>query len=360
MSSRVRSPPPVGYRIDLVKDPLYPAPGPIRTANRQLPFLIIGIILVLVTIIFTWPSTVEDPSEDRVFQGEVWGDLTTDGEIWGKAESPLDMVSLNHWSMDEAGELRVNVTNVSNIWLVDYSQETNVSVPCQNGSFLIIADNGGFGAYLSDLAFTCEYQEFSVSFLGDNEVYSPVHLVTSVEGHGNLVHGEYHRWDITLDDCVVVVDGIEYPDANCLFIPEGETPYVEVVGGIGDMGGIGVWSGLHPHVNGTLVVDDFLHEKDGRTQMYQSILFRGDDIFIQHSGPPQYGTGGPFPWFEQWSIEVTISADTTVSIEEATDTPLWVEAILITLFIVLVIYTIRLAKRIWQNRTPVRMNNLTD
>ena len=173
--------------------------------------------------------------------------------------------------------------------------------------------------------------------------------MTSVEGHGNLVHGEYHRWDITLYDCVVVVDGVEYLGIDSLFIPEDETPYVEVRGDIGRRGNIGAGRGLHPHVNGTLEVENFLHVKGGRSQLYHRIRFEGEDISIRTTAHSQYGTGGPFAWFDQWAIEVSISPDTAVEIEEAADTPLWVEAILIALLAIMILYTISFVRR-WRSK----------
>ena len=343
MSSRVRSPPAIGYKLEYVEvhDPR--ARRPIISGRQRVLLLLAGVIILIITILVTWPSTVEDPTGDLVFEGEVWGDLTTEGAIWGEHVSELDHVSLRHWS-DGGGEgLRVNVTNVSNVWLFDYPSDTNISVPCENSSFVVIADNGTFGAYLTDLEFECEYQEFIGLFPGDEENYWPQYLVTSVEGHGNLVHGEYHRWDITLRDCVVVVDGVEYLGIDSLFIPEDETPYVEVWGSVGNQGNLR--TGLHPHVNGTLVVENFLHEKDGRSQLYQRITFEGEDISIRTTAISQYGTGGSFNLFDQWAIEVTISPDTTVEIEEAVDTPLWVEAIYIALLVIMVYYTISFLRR---------------
>lgn len=345
MSSRVRSPPPIGYRLELVKDPLYQEPRHIMRDRLRLIVLLVGLVLVTVTIYLTWPSTVEDPTGDRVFEGEVTGNLATEGVIWGECASELDYVSLNHWSHDLGSRLLVNVTNVSNVRLVDYTS-TNISVPCENGSFQVIVNNGEFGAYLSDLAFECEYLEFNILFLGDNAVYTPRYIVTSVEGHGNLVHGQNHRWDVTMHQCVVIVDGIEHRGVDSLFIPKDETPYVEVHGDVDpERGNIGVWSGLHPHINGTLDVDDFLHEKDGRTQLYRRIIFRGEDIFVNYTGPSGSLTdrdpGAPF----RVEIKVFISPDTTVWVEEVADTPLWVEAILIALIIILVIFTIKLVGR---------------
>ena len=343
MSSRVRSPPAIGYKLEYVEvhDPR--PRRPIISGRQRVLLLLAGMIILIITILITWPSTVEDPTGDLVFEGEVWGDLTTEGEIWGESVSELDVVSIRHWSEGGGEGLRVNVTNVSNLWLEDYQSDSNVSVPCENRSFVIIADNGRFTAYLSDLEFECEYQEFIGIFPGDEEEYYPECIVTSVEGHGYLVHGEYHRWDITLGDCVVVVDGVEYLGIDSLFIPEDETPYVEVRGSVGNQGNLR--TGLHPHVNGTLVVENFLHEKDGRSQLYQRITFEGEDISIRTTVYSQYGTGGMNYFFDQWAIEVTISPDTTVEIEEAADTPLWVEAILIALLVIMVYYTISFLRR---------------
>jgi hypothetical protein len=327
-------------------DPLYQVPTSIDRDRRRLGYLFVGIVLILVTIYYTWPSTVEDASGDNVYAGEVWGDLTTGGEIWGEHVSELDNVSLYHWGMGDTGGLRVNVTNVSNIWLVDYSQGTNITVPCENGSFQIIADNGGFGAHLSNLAFECEYQQFTVMYLGDDDVFTPRYAVTWVEGHGHLVHGQVEQWDVMLDDCVVVVDGVEYRSVDILFIPEEETPFVKVMGMTGELGNIRVWRGLHPHVNGTLEVEEFLHEKDGRTQMYESIWFRGEDIHIYHTEPPEILTDSDLFIPFRLEIEVTISPDTRVVIEEATQTPLWVEAILIASCIIMIFYATKIAGRL--------------
>jgi hypothetical protein len=310
---------------------------PFFSGRQRVLLLLAGMIILLTTILVTWPSTVEDPSGDLVFEGEVWGDLSTEGDIWGENVPEHDWVYIRHSGRD--GGLLINVTNVSNLWLFDLHTDTNISVPCNNNSFIVVADNGNFNAYLSNLEFECEYLEFIGIYPGDTDTYSPDFTVISVEGHGNLVHGEYHGWDIQLDDCRVVVDGVEYHDIDSIFIPEDETPYVEVWGSVGTHGNI--HTSFPPHVNGTLVVVNFLHIKDGRTQMYDRIKFEGEDIFIDHNGRSQYGTGGPFPFYDPWTIEVTISPDTTVEIWEADDTPLWVEAILIGLLLIIVLYTIR-------------------
>ncbi len=323
--------------------PHYEDTRPNKRDRQRRTFLLISIILLSFTILLTWPSTVEDPTGDTVFEGQVWGDLTVEGVIRGEHVSEFDNVDIGHWS-DGGGGLRVNVTNVSNVWLFNRRYDTNVSVPCENRSFLIIVDNGSFNAYLSDLEFECVYQEFSGSYPGYEEDYEPQVLVTSVEGHGNLVHGvfiyKYRQGDVTLDDCVVVVDGVEYQEIDGIFIPEDESPYVEVRGDIGSRGSIHVGRGLDPRINGTLEVENFLHEKDGRSQMYRRIRFEGEDILIHHTGYSEGGSGGGgWKWFYQWRIDVTISPDTTVEIVETASAFLWVEVILIALLIFLLIYT---------------------
>ncbi len=342
MTSRVRSPPPIEFRHVPVMGPIYEDTRPNKRDRQRRIFLYVSIILLSFTILLTWPSTVEDPTGDTVFEGEVWGDLTVDGEIWGEHVSDLDNVYLRHWS-DGGGVLRVNVINVSQVGLFPGGDGTTLTVPCENRSFMIIADNGSFDAYLSDLEFECVYQEFSGSYPGYEEVYKPDVLVTSVEGHGIFVQEEstnpYRRGDVTLDDCVVVVNGVEYHQIAGIDIPEDETPYVEVRGDIGSRGSIRVGRGLDPRVNGTLVVENFLHEKDGRSQMYRRISFEGEDILIHQTGYSDYGTGGMFKWFEQWGIEVILSSDTTVDIDETSSTFIWAEMILIALLIALLIYT---------------------
>ena len=302
---------------------------PLDWGRIRLILMISGVLVLLVIVEWTWPPAEKDLRGDRVFEGEVWGDLTTEGEIWGECVSDLELVGLDRWSTGGGIGLRVNVTNLSNVWLYSYRHDFNVSVPCMNRSFLVIADNGSFIAYLSDLDIRCEYLEFSGTFPGDEEDYFPDYTVSSVEGRGTLVHGEYHRWDMSLDDCLVVIDGIEYRDVDSVFINESDHPLVTIRGDIGQQGNIRVGRILHPHVNGTVVVENLLLEEGGRSRLCDRVRFEGEDILIEHSGGSQYGTGGPFAWFDQWSIRVTLSGNATVDIDLAPSTPLWVEVVLI-------------------------------
>jgi hypothetical protein len=318
-------------------------------------------IVLVITIQVTWPSTVEDPSGDLVFEGEVWGDLTTEGVIWGEHVSEFDYVDFGFWSASGEENLRVSVTNVSQIWLIDRHNDTNISVPCTNGSFEIITNSGSLDVYLSDLEFRCEYLEFIGIFPGDEEDYGPTVSISSVEGHGYLTNGraiEWHQHEgFDLDGCLIVVDGVEYREIHSLLIPDGETAYVEVEGSVDFRGGIRVSGGLRPHVNGTLEVWNFLHKKDDRSQLYERITFEGEDIYIKHNGGSQTGTGGMFRWFDQWGINVTISPDTTVLIEEAPQTPLWAEVIMIALVAILIVFTVKMIRGL---RSKMRTNPMME
>lgn len=343
MTSRVRSPPPSPYRLVPVESgEAASEKAPISDRTKVL-LLLSGIALLVLIIVTTWPISFADLTGERVFQGEVWGDLTAEGEIWGECQSDLERVWLGHWTQGGGTGLRANVTNVSRVWLESNRLGTNISVNCSKGSFVVIADNGSFGAYLSDLDIRCEYQEFSGTFPGEGEDYYPDCIVSTVEGQGTLVHGEDHRWDISMRDCVVIVDGVEYHDVDSLFIPDDEAPLVEIRGAVGQIGNLDVSSVLHPHVRGTLEVEDFYHETGGRTRHYKLIRFEGEDISIKHSGNSRSGTGGPFEWFDQWSIDVTISDDATVEVEPAL--PTWVEAALIALVAILSLVLMRTVRR---------------
>jgi hypothetical protein len=142
-----------------------------------------------------------------------------------------------------------------------------------------------------------------------------------------------------LDTCTVTVGHHKYYGMDDLFIPDEERAYVEIEGHVGPRGGIS--TGLRPHVNGSLEVEDFLHEKGGRSQWYDRITFEGEDIYIQHSGGSQSGTGGTWAWFDQWTINVSVSPDTTVEIEEAWYVPVWMEMLLIMGLALLVVFTFK-------------------
>ena len=304
--------------------------------------LIASVIVLVIVVVLTWPARYHDISGNRVFEGEVWGDLTTEGEIWGECDSDLEYVSVRHWSRDGGTGLRAYVSNVSHIWLFSYRTDTNVSIPCDDESFMIIADNGSFGAYLSNVKFWCEYEDFSGTFPGDEDDYYPDYNVSSIEGYGHVVHGQYHRYDITLNDCIILVNGSYHQDIDSIFVPEDENPLMEVEGQVGPEGSFRVFSALHPRVNGTVEVEDFLLTMPGRpSRSYDVIRFEGEDIYIRHNGGSQYGTGGPWAWFDQWSIEVTLSDDATVEVERAPGTPLWVEVVLLAMISALLVAIIR-------------------
>ena len=335
MTSRVRSPPTSPYRMVRVVDAGGPSRGRVITRRTRLAVLVVALVVLVVLTAAVWPAKVEDLSGERVFEGEVWGDLTMDGEIWSEHESEFDHVVLIYWGPSGGEGLHVRVSNVSSVLLVDLDADTNVSIPCHDGTFEIMTENGSVNVYMSDLEFRCDYLFYQGVFPGDKTEYFPRYSVSSVEGRGYLTNGRAVEWyqheGFELDRCLVSVDGVGYPGKDVLHIPDGETAYIEVEGTVEPPGTIRAPRGHGPHVNGSLEIENFLLKRGERTMMLDRISFVGEDVVIQTTRTSQYGTGGPFAWFDQWTIEVTAPEDATIVVERAPDTPWWVMAVLIFL-----------------------------
>ncbi len=356
MTSRVRSPPTSPYRMARVVDAGGPSRGWVITSRTRLAVLVVAVVVLVVLVISAWPDRYEDVSSDEVFEGEVWGDLTTVGDIWGRYDSEFERVDLRFWGSGGGDALRVWVSNVSVVSLLDRHDETNVSVPCNNGTFMIITSYGSVNVCLSDLEFSCVFREYTGTFPGEDEVYGPRKSVSFVEGHGHLTNGRaiewYHHDGFELDGCSVIVDGFTYREVDLLLIPDGETAYIEVEGAVGPMGGMRVPGDNAPHVNGSLEIEDFLLKRGERSMMYDRIMFEGEDIFIRTTQISDFGTGGPFAWFDQWTVEVTLSEDVTVEAEPAPVTPWWVIAVLILLIIILCLAIVTTVHRV-RSRNPI-------
>jgi hypothetical protein len=301
--------------------------------------MLLIILLLAATLLSTWPARYEDRTSDRVFEGEVWGDLTTEGDLWTEEASEFDHVDLSYRDPEGEGSLYVNVSNVSDIRLMDRREELNMTVHCPNGTFGIVTDNGSLDLYLSDQEFRCELLGYTADYPGDEEEWWPTITVGSVKGHGYLTNGRALEWyqhdGIELEGCLVIVDGVQYNGVEILLIPDRVTAYIEVEGRVEPPGWIRAPGCRSPHVNGSLDIDGFLHLRGHGSQMYEHISFEGEDISIRTTGISQYGTGGPFAWFDQWTIEVTVSEDATVRGEPAGDTPMWFETLLMAAIVLL-------------------------
>jgi len=313
-------------------------------------FIMMALVLLLSTVaVMTWPASYEFDPDERVFEGEVWGDLTAEGEIWSEYSAEFEDVTIGYWCPNGNESLHVTVSNVSNIRLMDRREDINMSVQCRNATFEIVTSNGSVDAYMSDPEFSCVLLEYSGAYPGNEEVYDPTYTVSSVEGHGYLTNGIAIEWyqheGFELEGCQVIVDGVEHDGVEILLIPDGVTVYIEVKGRVDPPGSISAPGVRNPHVNGSLVINDFRRNLGARSRMYDRIVFQGEDISVRTTRLSQYGTGGPFSFFDQWTIEVTLSDDSTVEVERQPDTPWWFEAILVTVIALLLILMARWVSR---------------
>ncbi len=212
-----------------------------------------------------------------------------------------------------------------------------------NETVQIVANNGGFSGQFWDLDFHCVYREFNGTFEGDEYEYYPKDTASWVEGRSLLRHNESRDWDLHLRDCRVIVDEIEYQVGfeGHLIIPEGETAVVTVQGS----GNLRVDSGFHPHINGTLTIENFLRVDGLWSDEYERIRFDGNDIRVRTTQESRYTSGGgPFSSFDQWGIEISVHQGTNVEITEPGKLPLWTVYIMLGVSVVLFVITIREVK----------------
>jgi hypothetical protein len=299
----------------------------------------IGVLALVLTIPVTWP----EPIEGLVYEGEVWGDVRAEGYIWGEHVAEHDHVYVSQILPGDGERLHATVTNVSSVRLLDppHGNRIDSTVVCENGTFEIIAEEdpryrSSIMGQWWDVDFDCVYAEFNGTFEGTHDEYWPIENVSWVEGSANIRHDPKASYDISIDDCIVIIDGIEYVNASWLFIPEGETATI-TIGGSHNMR---VGSGLFPHINGTLEVDEFNHLDGFWTDKYQTIKFGGDDIEVR--------TTQASVWFEHWGesydpwiIEVTASSGTEIEISETSKIPIAISVILVILLLVFIGLTLR-------------------
>lgn len=312
---------------------IYPPPRPqgrVRRSiipkdprRRRIIALVFVYIIMLSLIPITWP----EPTAPRTYEGEVWGDLRANGRIWGEMHEAQGWVGVWHWTTDGGGgSLRVDVTNVSRVRLVDRHDGEDVWVNCTNGTFEINADESNFYSQWSDIDLHYTYMEYNCTFGSDTSDYNLLSRLSSIDGTALVTHNESLDEDFSVNGCSVTIDGSEYEGAHSLLIPDGEEGIVSIHGS----GHMRTYDdAFPPHIDGTLEVDRFVDHKGLRSDTFQAILFRGEDIGLRTINPIDYnGDGGWFGSSDPWEIEVTVPKDATVEIHESLKTPLWVDYVL--------------------------------
>lgn len=319
-------------------------PPELQSAHKRPPFLkrhkviSIGIIIIAFLTILelvTWPESTADLS----YEGEVWGDLTAEGYIWGHQRSDHDFCCVSQYASMCEETLTISVTNVSRVRLFDPpdGDRINKTVDCINSTFVIIPEpepryDSSVNGDWHDIDVRCVFSDFNGTFEGTDTEYYDRKWVSRIWGTARVIHDESASYDIDIDDCIVIIDGIEYVNSSWLYIPEGEVANLTITG----RGGIGVGTNLHPHINGTLEVDDFVRLKIGFNDEYQKILFDGEDIEVRTiRSSYEFSHWGHV--YEPWVIEITVPEGTEVEIQEIAKLPIGINIVLMVVIISLVI-----------------------
>ena len=299
-----------------------------RRGNRH---LVMALMLALVILLTTWP----EDAEDRVYEGELWGDLEAEGYIWGEQKAEYDYVSF--W----LGDMTVNVTNVSAVWLSDppFGERINSTVECHNRSLTIVSrsdDFGWYAGYCWDIDMRCVYSDFNGTFVDKTDSYFPDYNVSWMEGHASVRHNDSLDADIALYGCNITIDGVVYESASYVRVVSGDNVQVSVRGA----GSVYFVSPMFPHINGTLRMENFKHVENGHSDRYQQLVIKGKDIALRTVNPSDSGSGGgPFggTFYSPWEVEVSASQDASIDIFEAFKLPIYAELVVIATIAVLAI-----------------------
>ncbi len=299
-----------------------------RRGNRH---LVMALVLALAILLTSWP----EGAKGRVYEGELWGDLEAEGYIWGEQKAEHDYVSF--W----LGDMTVNVTNVSVVWLSDppFGERINNTVECHNRSLTIVSRPDDFGFFTGncwDIDMRCVYSDFNGTFVDKTDSYFPDYNVSWLEGHASVRHDGSIEWDIELYGCNVIIDGVVYESASYVRVGDGERAEVTVRGA----GDIYFVSPLFPHINGTLRMENFEHVEDGHSDRYQQLVIKGKDIALRTVNPSESGSGGgPFggTFYIPWAVEISASQDASIDIVETFKLPIYAELVVITVIAILAI-----------------------
>jgi len=290
-----------------------------------------ALLIALVILLISWP----EGAKDRVYEGELWGDLEAEGYIWGEQKAEHGYVSFG------LGDMTVNITNVSEVWLFDrpFGERINRTIECQNRSLTIVSRPDDFGVFTGncwDIDMRCVYSGFNGTFGDKTDPYYPDYNVSWLEGHASIRHDDPLEWDIELGGCDVIIDGVVYEFVDHLCVGDGDNANVTVRGA----GSVYYGSPLFPHINGTLKIKNFEHLKDGDSDRYQQLVIKGEDIALRTVNPSNYASGGG-PIFntayDPWEVEISTSQDASIDIFEAFKLPIYAELFVITIIAVLAI-----------------------
>jgi hypothetical protein len=271
---------------------------------------VIAISIATIIIVAIYYEYVED---QPIFDGDVWGDLQSTGEVVGVDVIDSRRIAISSWgSPGTNASLILEISNISRIsmhyWDDGEIHETNYTLI--NRSLLIDASNRGFFG-TNDLVngeINYDFREFS-GYWVDEFTYRIHTEYEFIDGMAQMSHDHDYDWDFTVDwETYVYFDNFTLTDIFGHYrIPEGEVADIKITGS-GNLSYIPD----EVHINGTLTIEDF-EPSLGHIfirRNYELVRIDGEDILVRTITKPRFESPKGHDEWDPWVIEIDVSDGT--------------------------------------------------
>ncbi len=273
------------------------------------------IVVTIITIAFVFNSI----ESELVYEGEVWGDFVSTGDIVGydNFDDRWYFIRSRHGTGSN-GHLYIEVSNISGItmsyWEDGVIHETAYTL--NNRSLLIDASFDGYfaAANLRNANIRYDFREFS-GLWADEFTYAVYMDFDSINGTAQLRHDPREESDFSVNwETFVYFDNITLTNKGAYYtIPSGEVADIRILGsGICEF-----YTNPEVHINGSLTVEDFNARKNHEIlpRPYDRLRIEGDDIVVRTRSQPDFNSLKGHDYWDPWVIEIFVPERRDVEIQ---------------------------------------------